>query len=99
MHIPDGFLDTKTIVATYALSAGALGYSIKKTKEELSDRQIPTMGVLAAFIFAAQMVNGGHAFNLRRRLRAWKICVKKKKDSFKGIIRPKVLLTVETPRN
>lgn len=57
LHIPDGFLDAKTILGTYALSAGALGYSIKKTKEELNDRQIPTMGVLAAFIFAAQMVN------------------------------------------
>ncbi|MCL6634361.1 MAG: energy-coupling factor ABC transporter permease [Peptococcaceae bacterium] len=57
MHIPDGFLDAKTIIGTYALSAGALGYSIKKTKEEMSDRQVPTMGVLAAFIFAAQMVN------------------------------------------
>lgn len=57
MHIPDGFLDARTAIATYALSAGALGYSIKKTKGELSDRQIPTMGVLAAFIFAAQMVN------------------------------------------
>jgi len=57
LHIPDGFLDAKTILGTYALSAGALGYSIKKTKKELNDRQIPTMGVLAAFIFAAQMVN------------------------------------------
>jgi len=57
LHIPDGFLDAKTAIATYALSAGALGYSIKKTKGELNDRQIPTMGVLAAFIFAAQMVN------------------------------------------
>lgn len=57
MHIPDGFLDAKTMIGTYALSAGALGYSIKKTKEQLSDRQVPTMGVLAAFIFAAQMVN------------------------------------------
>lgn len=57
MHIPDGFLDAKTMIGTYALSAGALGYSIKKTKDELNDRQIPTMGVLAAFIFAAQMVN------------------------------------------
>ena len=57
MHIPDGFLDTKTIVGTYVLSAGAVGYGIRKTREELNERQIPVLGVLAAFIFAAQMVN------------------------------------------
>ncbi|HOV78894.1 MAG TPA: energy-coupling factor ABC transporter permease [Bacillota bacterium] len=57
MHIPDGFLDTGTIVGTYVLSAGAVGYGIRKTREELNERQIPVLGVLAAFIFAAQMVN------------------------------------------
>lgn len=57
MHIPDGFLDAKTWVSTAAISAGALGYSIKKTREAFSERTVPVMGVLAAFIFAAQMVN------------------------------------------
>lgn len=57
MHIPDGFLDTKTWVAATALSTGALGYSIRKTRQELSDRQVPRLGVMAAFIFAAQMIN------------------------------------------
>ncbi|WP_027364850.1 energy-coupling factor ABC transporter permease [Desulfotruncus alcoholivorax] len=57
MHIPDGFLDTKTWVSTYALSAGALAYSIKKSKEVLEDKLIPKLGIMAAFIFAAQMVN------------------------------------------
>lgn len=57
MHIPDGFLDVKTWVSTYALSAGAFGYSIKKSREVLNDRQIPKLGIIAAFIFAAQMVN------------------------------------------
>lgn len=57
MHIPDGFLDTKTWISTYALSAGALAYSIKKSKEVLEDKLIPKLGIMAAFIFAAQMVN------------------------------------------
>ncbi|MCL6612418.1 MAG: energy-coupling factor ABC transporter permease [Peptococcaceae bacterium] len=57
MHIPDGFLDAKTWISTAALSAGALGYSIKKSREELDERQVPRLGIMAAFIFAAQMVN------------------------------------------
>ncbi len=57
MHIPDGFLDMKTAVSAAVLSAGAISYSIKQTREILDDRQVPMMGVAAAFIFAAQMVN------------------------------------------
>ncbi len=57
MHIPDGFLDTKTLVTTGVFSAGAITYGLKKAKEELGDRQVPLMGLAAAFIFAAQMLN------------------------------------------
>lgn len=57
MHIPDGFLDLKTALSAAVVSAGALSYSIKQTREVLDDRQAPMMGVAAAFIFAAQMVN------------------------------------------
>lgn len=57
MHIPDGFLDAKTWVSATVVSAGTLGYSIKKAREALNDRLVPVMGVLAAFIFAAQMIN------------------------------------------
>ena len=57
MHIPDGFLDAKTWMTTAAISTGVLGYSVMKTKQELNDRQIPRLGVMAAFIFAAQMIN------------------------------------------
>ena len=57
MHIPDGFLDTKTWMTTAAIGAAALGYSVRKTKLELKERQIPRLGVMAAFIFAAQMIN------------------------------------------
>jgi cobalt/nickel transport system permease protein len=57
VHIPDGFLDTKTWVGAAALGTVAVGYAVRRTQEELGERQIPTLGVLAAFIFAAQMVN------------------------------------------
>jgi len=57
LHIPDGFLDAKTAISAAVISAGAVGYSVKKTKERLNERQVPMMGVMAAFIFAAQMVN------------------------------------------
>lgn len=57
MHIPDGFLDVKTALTAAVVSAGAISYSIKQTREVLDDRQVPMMGVAAAFIFAAQMVN------------------------------------------
>ncbi|HBT20922.1 MAG TPA: cobalamin biosynthesis protein CbiM [Peptococcaceae bacterium] len=57
MHIPDGFLDVKTWTATGAVSAAALGYGLKKTREVLTDKQVPLLGAVSAFIFAAQMVN------------------------------------------
>ncbi|MDI3480702.1 MAG: cobalt/nickel transport system permease protein [Tepidanaerobacteraceae bacterium] len=57
MHIPDGFLDAKTIVTTAVISAYAIKKNVEKTRKILGDRDIPVMGVMAAFIFAAQMVN------------------------------------------
>ena len=57
MHIPDGFLDLKTAITTAVISAGALSYCAKRTKEELNERQLPALGIMSAFIFAGQMVN------------------------------------------
>jgi len=57
MHIPNGFLDAKTIAVTSAASAGILTVSLKKTKAYLEDKQIPLISVVAAFVFAAQMLN------------------------------------------
>jgi len=57
LHIPDGFLDTRTWVGTAVISAATLGYGLRVTRRRLDDRQIPFMGVMAAFIFAAQMIN------------------------------------------
>jgi cobalt/nickel transport system permease protein len=57
MHIPDGFVNVGTAAVTYLGSAGALGYAVKRTNKELHERQVPLMGVMAAFVFAAQMIN------------------------------------------
>ena len=57
MHIPDGYLDTKTILSTWIISISFLTIGIKRVKEKLKDKTIPLMGVLGALIFASQMVN------------------------------------------
>lgn len=57
MHIPDGFLDAKTAITTNIASAGGLSYAVKEIRKKLGDKHIPLLGVTAAFIFAAQMLN------------------------------------------
>ncbi len=57
MHLPDGFLDPKTWATLDVASVGIVGYAVKKTTEKLDEEKIPLMGVMAAFIFAAQMLN------------------------------------------
>ncbi|MCL4425480.1 MAG: energy-coupling factor ABC transporter permease [Firmicutes bacterium] len=57
MHIPDGFLDTKTWVALAAVSGVSVARAVRKTNQKLGEKQVPLMGVLAAFVFAAQMLN------------------------------------------
>ena len=57
MHIPDGFINIGTAAATYVGSAGALAYAVRRTRETLEERLVPLMGVMGAFVFAAQMIN------------------------------------------
>jgi cobalt/nickel transport system permease protein len=57
MHIPDGFLSTPVIATTSVLAAGGLGLALRQTRRELPPRRVPLLGVSAAFIFAAQMLN------------------------------------------
>lgn len=57
MHVPDGFLDAPTSVATGAVAAIAVGVALRKAKGELDDRTAPLAGLVAAFVFAAQMIN------------------------------------------
>ncbi len=57
MHIPDGFLDAKTALTTAALSTVGLGYALRRVRHELPPKRMPLLGLSAAFLFAAQMVN------------------------------------------
>ena len=57
MHIPDGFLDNDVAAVTGVISVAAVGYGLRRANEELDERRIPLLGVTAAFVFAAQMLN------------------------------------------
>jgi cobalt/nickel transport system permease protein len=57
MHIPDGFLDAKTFLALDVASVGFVAAAAARVRRVLSERAVPLMAVLAAFVFAAQMLN------------------------------------------
>lgn len=57
MHIPDGFINTGVAVAADALAAGTVGLSLKKAADTMEDKQAPLAGLVAAFVFAVQMLN------------------------------------------
>jgi cobalt/nickel transport system permease protein len=57
MHMADALLSPAVGTALWAGTAAAGGFASKKLKERIDDRTIPLMGVLGAFIFAAQMIN------------------------------------------
>ncbi len=57
MHIPDGFLNAGTSIATGVVAAAAVGYGLHKAREELDERSVPLLALCAAFVFAAQMLN------------------------------------------
>jgi len=57
MHIPDGFLDLPTAVTTGVMAATGVGVALWQAKRTLPSRKVPLLGVTAAFVFAAQMLN------------------------------------------
>jgi len=57
MHIPDGFIDAPTSLAAGAVSAGGLTVCVRRSAEVLEEKQAPLTGLVAAFIFAVQMLN------------------------------------------
>lgn len=57
MHIPDGFLSLAISIICWAITIVLDGIAISRTNKSLGERQVPLMGVMAAFIFAAQMIN------------------------------------------
>lgn len=57
LHIPDGFLSTQIAILFWVISVIVIGYALKRVGKDLGERQMPLMGVLAAAIFAGQMLN------------------------------------------
>ncbi|MFJ9023662.1 energy-coupling factor ABC transporter permease [Streptomyces sp. NPDC102259] len=57
MHVPDGFINAPTSAVTGVVAAGAIAVSLRGARRELDDRTAPLAGLVAAFIFAVQMLN------------------------------------------
>ncbi len=57
MHIPDGFLSTPVWAALDTLSVPAVGLLANRARREMDESRIPLLGVMGAFVFAAQLVN------------------------------------------
>jgi len=57
MHIPDGFVDIPTSVAFGAVAAAGVGLCLRRARHELDERTAPMAGLVAAFVFAVQMLN------------------------------------------
>ena len=57
MHIPDGFLSISVSIVLWIVSIVLIAYALTRVNTELGERQVPLMGVMAAAIFAGQMLN------------------------------------------
>ncbi len=57
LHIPDVYLSFAVAAICWLVAALVLAVAVRRTNRSLGERQIPLMGVMAAFIFAAQMIN------------------------------------------
>ena len=57
MHIPDGFLSVILSLVLWAISAGVVALALRRANRQLDERMVPLMGILAAAIFAGQMIN------------------------------------------
>ena len=57
MHIPDGFMSPAVSIILWVLALVGVGYALWRVNREMDERKMPLMGVLAAAIFAGQMLN------------------------------------------
>lgn len=57
MHLPDGFLTIPVSILLWLISIIVIGIALRKTSRQLGEKEIPLMGILAAAIFAGQMLN------------------------------------------
>ncbi len=56
LHIPDGFLSAAVSLVFWLLSAAVIALALRRSDEQFEERRIPLMGVMAAFIFAGQII-------------------------------------------
>ena len=57
MHIPDGFIDSRTSLAAGVVAVGAVGVCVKQASKAIDDKEVPLAGLAAAFVFSVQMLN------------------------------------------
>ena len=57
MHVPDGFFDVPTSVATGVVAVAGVSVALRRARHELDDRTAPMAGLVATFVFAGQMMN------------------------------------------
>lgn len=57
MHMADALISPAVGGTMWAATAGTMAFSVKRIKNDLDGKKIPLMGVMAAFVFAAQMIN------------------------------------------
>lgn len=57
MHVPDGFINAPVSLAAGVIAAGGVALCLRGARKELDDRTAPLAGLVAAFIFALQMLN------------------------------------------
>ena len=57
MHMADALVAPAVAATMYVCSGGVAGFSVKKVRLESDPKKIPVMGVMGAFVFAAQMIN------------------------------------------
>ncbi len=57
MHIPDGFVDVPTSLGAGGLAVVGSACAVQRASATLEERQVPLAGLVAAFVFAAQLVN------------------------------------------
>src|ERR687892_1174191 len=57
MHIPDGFIDGTTSAGAAVVAAGGMGAALRRAGGVLDERRVPLAGLVAAFVFAVQMLN------------------------------------------
>ncbi|MDQ1288296.1 MAG: cobalt/nickel transport system permease protein [Actinomycetota bacterium] len=57
MHVPDGFINAPVSIAAGAIAVAGIGLCLRGARRELDDRTAPLAGLVAAFVFAGQMLN------------------------------------------